>query len=328
MGIITDNTFLAILAIVGTIFGISGIILTTIFFIKSKIRIIPIISYHNRNEVSKLSNANRKISVLFKNNQVPQVTTTVVWFWNKGKKPLKRDDIPLNEQITIFFEYFRYSDKELNTDEEINILDFNIIKTSRNSSNVKLIQGEMPNSLILDFDYFDNDDGVVFEVQHTGDANTTLRMDGVILGPKKKIKIHKISRSNYRIIKSDSNIKPEKGKTKKSSLKSIIINTLFIVFSISLISIGIVFGSKSEKTININRDKLLAYIEQSLIENNIQNDKIGLIINNISDKFEEKTNFWGIFIFSLIGILIIIFFVVYQNSKKLPDNLRLLTIKE
>ena len=54
------------------------------YYLKSRIRIEPIIYFINSKEISKVTDINRKISVQYEKELVERVTTTRVWFWNKG----------------------------------------------------------------------------------------------------------------------------------------------------------------------------------------------------------------------------------------------------
>jgi len=87
---------------------------------------------------------------------------------------------------------FKNTSKEkLETDKkkELEILDFGIIKVSKQSLNFKIETQINSNAIRMDFDYLDCNDGVLYEVQHTGDHNTIAELAGVILGPKRKTKV-------------------------------------------------------------------------------------------------------------------------------------------
>lgn len=147
------------------------------------------ILFTNIREIGKLSDSNRKIKVYYENQEVVQVTTSKAWFWNRGKRPLKREDIPENDPLRILIKG--------RNDREITILDFKVLKTSNDSSNFELQRTTQPNVLDLNFDYIDSQGGAFFEIQHSGNENVTLDIAGVILGPKGKTKAKKFSSYYY-----------------------------------------------------------------------------------------------------------------------------------
>lgn len=158
------------------------------FYRKSREKIELKIFHYNDPEVSKLSDENRKISVKYGDQIVDRITTTRVWFWNNGARPLKCDDIPPYDPLTIIID-------EKDRNEEIMILDYNIVKTSRGCANFNVIPTNEKNRLKLNFDYVDSKEGVAFEIQHTGTVECILKLDGVILGPKTEPNIHKSPKS-------------------------------------------------------------------------------------------------------------------------------------
>jgi hypothetical protein len=171
-----------LLSIVGIAFGVIGIIVSVIMTLKSRVRVELYLLYESIPEIRKLSDKNRKIKVTYNNTPVDQVTTTLIWLINKGKKPLKREDIPQNDPLTINFISAQ------NSEEEIEILDFKVVKVSKESSNFNL-SVQPKNTIILNFDYIDYMEGALFEVQHSGHKLTLLKLGGVLLGPKRNPKI-------------------------------------------------------------------------------------------------------------------------------------------
>ena len=69
--------------------------------IKTQLQIELHIIYIHRKEISKISGINRKIKVLYGESEVDRVTTTTIAIWNKGRKPLKREDVPQNDPLII-----------------------------------------------------------------------------------------------------------------------------------------------------------------------------------------------------------------------------------
>jgi len=170
------------LAIVGITIGVLGVIISVTVTMRARVRIEPCLRSNSRREVSKLSDSNRKIRVLFGKQIVDQVTTTRVWFFNRGRKPLKREDVPTNAPLILEFQ-------EAGKEHHPTILDFRLVKSSKNTCRFTAARTSQPNQLLLDFDYLDYMDGAALEVQHDGSDYCEVVLKGEILGPKAKTSV-------------------------------------------------------------------------------------------------------------------------------------------
>ena len=147
---------------------------------KSNIVAYPKIYYKNISEISKLSNENRKINVTYDYKVVHRVTLTRIRFWNAGKRPIRQEDIPKEEPLSI---------RLLDIDGPVQILDFSVLKTTPGVGNIELLLPDGSSDLLLDFEYLDSGAGIVIDIQHTGDkSDTWVELKGRILGPKKDTK--------------------------------------------------------------------------------------------------------------------------------------------
>ncbi|MFA7360418.1 MAG: hypothetical protein WC139_05215 [Candidatus Kapaibacterium sp.] len=305
---IANPYFSSIATIFGTIFGIIGIIL---FFI-SRNRIVPKLKYTSIGEIRKLSNLNRKISVSYNNKIVPEVTTTTVWFWNKGKKPLKKEDVP--DKAKLYIELISKGEGE-----NIDILDYGIIKVSQESTNAQFVYDEVKNRFYLEFDYFDYNEGVVFEIQHTGNKYTILKFGGVILGPKKNTKVEYIS--SY----------PKDGRSQnvKKSNKGIYFRlAIFIPIFGILIAVLTYLISIKEKEYKLTRSELQNNIKEYLLiskYDTLASEKLSVSLSNeIASKYNIKYGERNKNIIPYIGILIvliIISLIIVNKYNKIPKSL-------
>ncbi|MFA7361696.1 MAG: hypothetical protein WC139_11740 [Candidatus Kapaibacterium sp.] len=284
-----------ILGIIGFIVGIVSLFL----YLRDKYlnKVIPLVRYYNTVEVSKLSDSNRKIFVSYDNKEVPQVTTTSIWFWNKGKKPLKNEDIPSKEQL-----YFELFDIE-NTKKQIDILDYKIIKFSRNGSNVNLTRKEESNRLYLEFEYFDSKDGFCFDVQHSGNVDTTLKIEGKILGFNNKFKILASSKEIVYL--------PDSFRLWLKKLKRKFFPAFFLIVLIIILNYLQLTGASSSSSY-VYKNDLKKYISENpnslKSENNSYEEFIASLDNykknNINNKPIESLLILNIFmIFALMIIL-------------------------
>ncbi|MBK9925306.1 MAG: hypothetical protein IPP66_08425 [Anaerolineales bacterium] len=164
----------------GFIVGILGILLSIYLYKKGIESKDPRCYYKTFKNISKLSDEkDTKIKITYGQEEVTRIFTTYVWVWNGGRKPINKTDIPSQSSVKINF-----------CDEEFTpkILDYKIVKVSRPEINFSAFHsGET--ALAISFDFLDQDDGAVLEVQHTGSSDTELQSEGVILGVPEGLKI-------------------------------------------------------------------------------------------------------------------------------------------
>lgn len=164
----------------GLLIGILGIILSFYLYKKGQETKSPRCFYKTYKNISKLADENdSKIKIFYDQKEVTRVFTTYVWIWNNGKKPINKSDIPSQSNITITL-----SDDEFSPE----ILDYQIIKTSRDAINFSVSRNS-ETSLKIAFDFLDQDDGAILEIQHKGSGETELVIDGIILGAPDGVKL-------------------------------------------------------------------------------------------------------------------------------------------
>lgn len=162
----------------GVLLGIIGLLLSIYLYLVSKETKEPRCYYATLKDVEKLNEENSQVKILYKSKEVNQVYSTYIWFWNAGRKPILSSDIPETSQLKLVFD---------GTKETITILDFKVIKSSRVAIKPQIIVNG--NTLLINFNFLDHNDGFALEVQHTGDIYTEIIFDGVILGASKGVKV-------------------------------------------------------------------------------------------------------------------------------------------
>jgi hypothetical protein len=165
---------------VGLIIGLVGIILSIYLYQKTVEKKEPKCYYRTYRDIHKISSEGHSssIKIFYKTEEVERVYTTYVWFWNKGKRPISRSDIPTSDNLVI----------SLSDDKESpRILDFQVLKVTRDSINFSVSKKD-DFSLTIGFEYLDHNDGVVIEIQHTGSYSTKVEIKGVILGTPEGVK--------------------------------------------------------------------------------------------------------------------------------------------
>lgn len=296
----------SVLAVLGVLFGFLGIIVSIIVTMRSRIRVEPFLFYENIREVSKLSDANRKIIVRYSDQEVNQVTTTRVWLWNKGKRPLRREDVPAKDQLLIELK------KPNDAENKIAILDFAVLKRSKESSNFQLHRTESANTLLMDFDYLDCRDGVLMDIQHTGDDKTSLSLAGVILGPKRKTKI---------LVSYDTLIFPFISPQKKISIsKQIMI--LAVAFGIPILLI-LIMSHFIPSEVGSRVELFETEFPEFLLAHGVDSTKALTITQGVITKYERKEPI--LFILGVVEtILLILMLTLYVPAyrRKYPKTLK------
>jgi hypothetical protein len=158
--------------IAGLAIGLIGIVVTIIIALRSAERKKP--TYHGVTylKITKSQDAPPDLQIAFKGERVDRVSSTFIWFWNEGRKPIRRDDIPTTQPLVL-----RIRDGTANP----TILDFAVLRMSRTAVNFQAAK-QNDTSLLLTFDFLDFNDGAVLEVQHIGGPLSLPEITGVVLG--------------------------------------------------------------------------------------------------------------------------------------------------
>jgi hypothetical protein len=163
---------------IGLILGILSILVTVYFAIRYSERKEPRFISLNERKIAVSDDAPEEIQISYKGEKVDQVTSTNVWFWNEGKRPIKLEDIANDQPLLV---------KLADPNKAIEILDVSVRKSSRDAINFKA-KKEDASTVRLEFEFLDYRDGAVVEVQHTGTRGTSVNVSGVILGAPKGIR--------------------------------------------------------------------------------------------------------------------------------------------
>jgi len=111
------------------------------------------------------------IKVLYRDAEVPRLTSSTIWFWNAGKTTVRGEDIVRIDPLR-----FRFGGKVLNVGVE---------KVSREAIQITIeTPDERRDTVDCGFDFLDPDDGAVLEVLHSG-AATAPKCEGTIRGMPK-----------------------------------------------------------------------------------------------------------------------------------------------
>ena len=156
--------------IIGTAIGIISIILAMYFYKKSRKAKEPCWAIKSKNLIEGYNVKLDSLIVLYKGNQIENLTVSRICFWNDGKDTLERKDI---ETIN----HLRIAGKN-----GVMFLDVKILAQNNLSSQCNVDISDSGNYIYLDFDYIDQNQGCVIQVIHTGKLSGDIQILGDIKG--------------------------------------------------------------------------------------------------------------------------------------------------
>lgn len=162
----------------GYAIGLLGLILSYIFFKKSKIEKRPCCINRSNNLIyksqSRLSDLN--ISATYKGIGVETLSYTKVAFWNAGKATITNNDLSSVDMLRI----------EIENEE---VYDCEILFYSQKANGFSLKWSKDEKTIYLNFDYLDFGQGAVIKIIHSGNTSSytsnVVKIKGVIKGATK-----------------------------------------------------------------------------------------------------------------------------------------------
>lgn len=155
---------------IGIIIGVFGILLSLLFYFKSKKEREPVYSIKKEPSVIYYRNStSQKLKVVLNDSIIVKESVFVsnVVIWNNGELEIEKKDVRKNFIISI--------------SGDSKILDYKIVnQTHPDIGNFKVKpEGD---SLLLDWDYFDPMYGVELQIIYSGDHNSGIIVNGSVLG--------------------------------------------------------------------------------------------------------------------------------------------------
>jgi len=143
---------------------------TIILYVKSrtiKQSVYTLISYTiiNQNVCKLLPN----LQISYRNSKVKNLILCFIAFWNNGNKTIDKNDIPDGDPLRI------------NIPDDVKILDKSII-ISNNQANRFNINDVYNESIKIDFDYLDPNEGGIIKLIHNGSTSKDIFIKGKIKG--------------------------------------------------------------------------------------------------------------------------------------------------
>lgn len=169
--------------IAGSLFTI---LISYVFYRMSQRSALPVYDIANIEIISvKDKDLFKNIKITYKEEKIDNINKLIFSFWNYGRKPLRKEDIVIQDRVRIVF------------NKSNNILSSRILSVTKQANGFTITTGE-DNIIIIDFDYIDPLDGVIIEINYTGERYTP-SIEGAFIGIEKgfqnykKVSIYKVS---------------------------------------------------------------------------------------------------------------------------------------
>lgn len=168
--IITDANTLALLTWIGLVVGLFGLLLSWFFYLKSSRSKRPYcLTFTHSISRSVLVNV-PDLRITYKGGAVPRLALTKLVFWNAGTETISAADVPAASPFVI------------STQGECRFLNFKLDFVKKPGNDVSLSIDDSMENVIVDFDYFDKNDGFVVELLHTGESDSDIKIDVTFKG--------------------------------------------------------------------------------------------------------------------------------------------------
>lgn len=143
-----------------------GIIVSVYLYFKSKRRKVPIYLIKTFNLVRERVNKLDKVKIVYDERTIKNLSITKISLWNKGNEVINKTDIAPKEPIRVV------------VDNDFEILDAIISKVKNEANNFSIQISQDKKSVTVDFDYFYTNEGISFEVYHTGTSGKNIKLKG------------------------------------------------------------------------------------------------------------------------------------------------------
>jgi hypothetical protein len=293
------NYAFGVIGVFGTLFGVYS-------YLKTREAKEPRCCYRTYRNITRLTPGdNPNIKLLYKTEEVNRVFTTYFWFWNGGKKPISKSDVPNNTDIRLVL-----SDKVHN----VRVLDCNVVKTSRDAINFAISKFDN-NSITMSFDFLDYKDGAAIEVQHSGGFDTKFEVNGIILGAPGGVSTRAISADEEeKKAEKAGKIIPKRLARKSTRRRSI--EAAVAVAALALVCFGLFLTSDTDpsKTVSIKRSEFAQVMAAEAP--NVSATTVDTIYNRITGNTPDKTVYlpWSVVITLFVLFSAVIIFLISQRS--------------
>lgn len=136
----------------------------------------PVVSIKSNNLISGYSSKYKNLELFYKKEKVESFTVSKILFFNRGAETIHHSDVSSLDQIQIL-------------PSSGKILDVAILQVNNPSNDFSVNHDKSKDAVVVDFDYIDNNQGVVIQIVHTGSSFAPLKISGSIKGVKKVVEL-------------------------------------------------------------------------------------------------------------------------------------------
>jgi hypothetical protein len=158
--------------IVGTVLAVIGLAASYYFYRKSIRAKEPCFFFRSYNLIQGLDSKLDNLKISYGDNKIENLTVSRMLLWNNGLETIERSDIATVNPVRIV------------GIEGLKFLDAKILAQNNHSSQFRVNIAEDSESILLDFDYFDHNQGCVIQIVHTGTSSKDVQLVGDIKGVK------------------------------------------------------------------------------------------------------------------------------------------------
>jgi hypothetical protein len=167
ISLLTSNSWYNLFLSLITIFSFLGMIY---FYYKSKKEKRPLFYLKSTPILGDLSEKYQTLQMTYNGTKIKNLTLTQISFWNAGNETIKKDDIAIKDPISI------------KTKNNTQILDVKMTTSENNQNGFDYDKSFDLTTLTLIFDYIDKNQGVSFQLLHTGLSSNDVELKGSVIG--------------------------------------------------------------------------------------------------------------------------------------------------
>lgn len=159
--------------VIGSTIGLVGIVLAAVFYFRGKEQSLPYYTVFNSTLIGKSGrNFPEKLVIEYDGKPVPSLSTSTIFFWNRGRKTLDKSDVVSSDPIMLHFKD--------DPGAAVRVLEIRSITVTRDV--IGVYAHSDGNRVELDFEFLDQADGFALTVLHTGGAQARVSCSGTIKG--------------------------------------------------------------------------------------------------------------------------------------------------
>jgi hypothetical protein len=147
-----------------------SILISIILYFRSRKDRRPVYDQKSFNLIRDQTSKVKGLRITHNGEEVRDLTLTKVALWNRGRETINRGDVAPSDalRLTAMPEY------------RIIQAEVTYAKTKANNFSLKLADDRL--TVLIDFDYFHTNEGVMIDIYHTGSSNEHIKLEGTIKG--------------------------------------------------------------------------------------------------------------------------------------------------